>query len=119
MRGARQPSIVGLAIAVAVLGSGCGAGSGPSSQVGEAAHVTHCGPSGHGGTAPRIVIRDADLTCRQAEAFMLVVPDSPGEFHIHSEKPDEEVVRCRVYPKASAGASVRCWVASGEIELLG
>lgn len=65
------------------------------------------------------MIHNADLTCRQAEAFMVVVLNFPSEFHIGTERPGEEEIRCRVYPESSSSVSARCRVGSGEVELVG
>lgn len=108
-----------MVMAVSIFVGGCGATvGGHSSQVSNASHSVYCGPSGNGKTALEIVIRDNDLTCQQAEAFMVLLPNSPGEFRIRTEKPGEREVRCHVYSSSSAGVSARCWVGSGEIELV-
>jgi hypothetical protein len=111
--------IIGLAILLALFGVGCGAIDGEQGSTGGSLHgSTECGPFEGKHSTTKILISSDNLTCQQAEAFMILLPDHPGHFRIATEGPGEEEASCRVFPPSAHPVSVRCRLGPSVIELV-
>lgn len=114
-----RTAIISLALAaLSAFGVGCGATDKSQVSTAGAVHQSiECGPYENEKSASKIMIKNDALTCQQAEAFMVLLPDSPGPFSLKTGKAGERDARCRVFPSSSP-VSARCHIGQGVIELI-
>lgn len=111
----RVITIAVLAVLCTGFGAGCG-GTGQVSTAGRNGKVVVCGPFEDRDTASEILVRYSDLTCQQAEAFMVVLPNSPGRFNLATKDPEEPAAHCQVFAAGASPLLARCRFGSGVLE---